>query len=103
LTINNGETFVNSNLNSGTKPMIMLGFYNTSGNQFRYQFTTLPMLFQSKESLATNSLVPSFNAIETTSFSQWESEGRFNNHFSFEQIVYSRRGPFILQVEVASI
>lgn len=103
LTSNTSDsTFVSSSFNSGTKPMFMLGFYNTGGNQFRYQVSSLPLLFQGKED-SLISQTPSFDSIETSSFSQWESEGRFSNHFSYEQIVYSRRGPFILRIEVASL
>ncbi|MHA1992413.1 MAG: hypothetical protein ACW981_14370 [Candidatus Hodarchaeales archaeon] len=96
------ETFLSTTYNSGTKPMFLFGFYDEGVNQYRYQVTSLPMLFQGKDSLGANSQILSYNEIETSSFSLWESEGKFRNLYSYEQIVFSRRGPFILKIEVAS-
>ncbi|MHA2277094.1 MAG: hypothetical protein ACXAC2_15070 [Candidatus Kariarchaeaceae archaeon] len=103
LTSTPDETFLSSTYNSGTKPMFMLGYYDEGVNQYRYQVTSLPMLFQGKDSLRVNSQIASFDVIETSSFSLWESEDRFRNIYSYEQIVFSRKGPFILKIEVASL
>ena len=104
LTVNSGEVDLSSSYNSGTNPMFMLGYYNTTSVDFRYQISSLPMMFYEKDSPSSGSFqFPSFSAIETADFSLLESENRFTNHFLYEQIVYSRRGAFVLKIEVASL
>ncbi|OLS27764.1 MAG: hypothetical protein HeimC3_02320 [Candidatus Heimdallarchaeota archaeon LC_3] len=104
ITINSGEVNLASKFNSGTNPMFVLGFFNSSPNDFRYQISSLPMMFYEKD-LSSSGLFqfPSFAAIETSDFGLFESENRFTNHFVYEQIVFSRRGAFILKIEVASL
>jgi len=85
--------------------MFMLGFYDESGSgDYRFQIVSLPQVFSVKDSPGSGEFqFPSFDGIETSDFSNLETQGRLGNIFSHEIMVYSRHGMFFMKFEVASL